>query len=147
MMTGVPMRTCVNRNSASGIRIRMQPCEAEYPIDAASGVPWIPTAGADKPIQRVPSGLPGPGGIGSASFAQSDGGGRHHGLRCMSTIDHVPSGVGYDDWPVATPKLLTARGPLKRVRRFEARRITMTGPKFAAVTFGCTGAVGSMIAC
>ena len=28
------------------------------------GVPWMPTPGADRPIQRVPSGLPGPGGTG-----------------------------------------------------------------------------------
>src|SRR5829696_5882110 len=132
MKTVVPTVTRLKSHSASEMAIRMHPWESEYPRDAASGVPWMPTAGAERPIQRVPSGLPGPGGIGSASFAQSDGGGRHQGFRCMSTIDHVPSGVGYDDWPVATPKLLTVRGPLKRVRRFEARRITMTGPKFAA---------------
>ena len=41
--------------------MRMHPCEAEYPIEAASGVPWIPTYGAEIPIHRVPSGLPGPG--------------------------------------------------------------------------------------
>jgi hypothetical protein len=72
----------------------MQPCETEYPIDAASGVPWIPTYGAVSPIQRVPSGLPGPGGIGLASFAQSDGGGFHHGLRHLTSIWKRPSGVG-----------------------------------------------------
>ena len=30
------------------------------------GVPWMPTPGAERPIQRVPSGLPGPGGTGSS---------------------------------------------------------------------------------
>ena len=64
----------------------------------------MPTAGAERPIHRVPRGLPGPGGIGSASFAQSDAGGYHHGLRHLTTISHFPSGVGYLDWPVATPK-------------------------------------------
>src|SRR5215211_7615964 len=112
MMTGVPTRTCVNRNSASGIRMRMQPCEAEYPIDAASGVPWIPTAAAERPIQRVPSGLPGPGGIGFASLAHSESGGRHHGLSCLVTIDQVPAGEGYCAEPVATPKVRTALSPL-----------------------------------
>ncbi len=86
MKTGVPISTWRKSHSASGIRIRMQPCEAEYPIDAASGVPWIPTYGAEIPIQRVPSGLPGPGGTGSESAAQSDGGGYHHGFRCKFTI-------------------------------------------------------------
>ena len=86
MKTGVPISTWLKSHSASGIRIRMQPCEAEYPIDAESGVPWIPTYGDEIPIQRVPSGLPGPGGTGSESAAQSDGGGYHHGFRCKFTI-------------------------------------------------------------
>ncbi len=81
----------------------MQPCEAEYPIEAASGVPWMPTYGAEMPIQRVPSGFPGPGGIGFAPSAQAEPcGGYHHGLRCIVTISNVPTGVGYEDWPVAT---------------------------------------------
>ena len=86
MKTGVPTSTWLNSHSASEMRMRTHPCEAEYPIEAASGVPWIPTYGAEMPIQRVPRGLPGPGGTGSASAAQSDGGGYHHGLRCMVTI-------------------------------------------------------------
>ena len=61
MNTGVPIFTRWNSHSASGMRMRMHPCEAEYPIEAASGVPWIPTYGTERPIQRVPSGLPGPG--------------------------------------------------------------------------------------
>jgi hypothetical protein len=65
-------------------------------------VPWIPTYGAESPIQRVPSGLPGPGGTGSLSCAQSDGGGYHHGSRHLTLISNRPSGVGYADWPVAT---------------------------------------------
>ena len=96
MNTGVPSFTRWNSHSASGMRMRMQPCEAEYPIEAASGVPWIPTYGTDRPIQRVPSGLPGPGGTGSAFSAHGDGGGYHHGLRCMFTISKSPVGVGYD---------------------------------------------------
>ena len=65
----------------------------------------MPTAGAEMPIQRVPSGLPGPGGIGSASFAQSDAGGYHHGFLHLTTISKWPSGVGYRDCPVATPNV------------------------------------------
>jgi hypothetical protein len=65
----------------------------------------MPTAGDEIPIQRVPSGFPGPGGIGSASFAQSDAGGYHHGFRHMTTISKLPRGVGYWLWPVATPNV------------------------------------------
>jgi len=57
---------------------------------------------ADRGIHRVPSGLPGPGGIGFRPLAQSECGGRHHGSRCLSTIEYDPSGVGYCDRPVAT---------------------------------------------
>ena len=85
MKTGIPTSTRRNSHSASAMRMRMQPCDAEYPIDAASGVPWMPTYGAEIPIQRVPSGFPGPGGTGSDSAAHSDGG-YHHGFRCMFTI-------------------------------------------------------------
>ena len=55
------------------------------------------------PIQRVPSGLPGPGRDRLASFAQSESGGYHHGFRHLTMIWKRPSGVGYCDWPVATP--------------------------------------------
>ena len=59
----------------------------------------MPTAGEEIPIQRVPSGFPGPGGIGFASFAQSEAGGYHHGFRHLTMISKRPSGVGYCDWP------------------------------------------------
>ena len=39
---------------------------------------------------RRPRGLPGPGGIGLASFAQSDWGGYHHGFRHLTTIWNLP---------------------------------------------------------
>ena len=111
MKTGVPTLTWSKTHSASGILIRIQPWEAEYPIEAGSGVPWIPTSGAESPIHRVPSGLPGPGGIGSAPLAQSDAGGYHHGLRCMTTISKFPTGVGYDGCPVATPNVRQGFSP------------------------------------
>src|SRR5262245_25832470 len=98
-------------------------------MDVASGVPWIPTPGAERPIQRVPSGLPGPGGIGLRPRAHSESGGRHHGFICMSTIRNVPVGVGYCDWPVATRKLRTSDSPLKSRRLLAPRLMTMTGPK------------------
>ena len=50
-------------------------------MEAASGVPWMPTYGDEIPIQRVPSGFPGPGGIGFAPSAQAEPcGGYHHGF-------------------------------------------------------------------
>ena len=55
-------------------------------MEAESGVPWIPISGSERPIQRVPSGLPGPGGTGSAPAAQSESGGYHQGFFCLSTI-------------------------------------------------------------
>ena len=64
MNTVVPTRTLVNSHSESTTCIRMQPCEAFQPIEPGSSVPWIPTPGAERPIQRVPSGLFGPGGTG-----------------------------------------------------------------------------------
>src|SRR6476659_4760470 len=112
MKTGVPIFTCWKSHSASGMRMRMQPCDAEYPMDAASGVPWMPTYGADSPIQRVPSGLPGPGGIGFAPCAHFEpGGGIHQGSRRIVTISHWPTGVGYADCPVATEKLVSRLEP------------------------------------
>src|SRR6202008_165336 len=95
MKTGVPTCTWLKSHSADGMNMRMQPCGAEYPSEAGSGVPWMPTPGADRPIQRVPSGLPGPGGIGWAPFAHgASGGGYPHGFRSMMTILYEPSGVG-----------------------------------------------------
>ena len=63
-------------------------------MEAASGVPCMPTPGAERPIQRVPSGLPGPGGTGFSPAAQGDGGGYHHGFSCLSTTVKCPVGVG-----------------------------------------------------
>ena len=64
-------------------------------MEAESGVPWIPTSGAERPIQRVPNGFPGPGGTGSRPSAQSEVcGGYHHGFRCIVTIEKRPIGVG-----------------------------------------------------
>jgi hypothetical protein len=57
-------------------------------------VPWMPTPEAERPIQRVPSGFPGPGGIGFSPLAHDEFGGYHHGLRHLTTTDQRPSGVG-----------------------------------------------------
>ena len=91
----------------------MQPCDSEWPIDHGSEVPWIPTPGALSPIQRVPSGLPGPGGTGLAPAAhESCVGGNHHGFLCLTTISKWPSGVGQAACPVATGKTRTRWVPL-----------------------------------
>ena len=111
MITGVPIFTCSKSHSADGIAMRMHPWDAEYPREAASGVPWIPTEGELMPIQRVPSGLPGPGGTWLAPLAQGDGGGYHQGFRDIWMILNVPSGVGYAAWPVATLNTRTTFSP------------------------------------
>ena len=64
-------------------------------MEAAFGVPWIPTFGDERPIQRVPSGFPGPGGTGFSPTAQADpGGGYHQGSRNLTMTSNRPSGVG-----------------------------------------------------
>ena len=106
-------------------------------MDAASGVPWMPTYGEEIPIQRVPSGLPGPGGTGSAPSAQAEpSGGYHHGLRCRLMISKLPIGVGYEDWPVATRKTRFSLSPLKKRSWRESRLITISWPRSFSVTFG-----------
>src|SRR5215510_8383379 len=103
MKTGVPIRTWLYSHSADGTCIRMQPCDSEWPIDHGSSVPWMPTPGALSPIQRVPSGLPGPGGTGFNPRAHASWvGGYHHGFFHFTTIWKCPSGVGYRGCPVAT---------------------------------------------
>ena len=54
----------------------------------------MPTPGLESPIQRVPSGLPAPGGTGLSPAAHGEFGGNHHGFRHMTTISNFPSGVG-----------------------------------------------------
>lgn len=51
--------------------MRIQPWEALVPTVSGYGVPWKPTE-SPKPIQRVPNGLLGPGGICLASLAHSE---------------------------------------------------------------------------
>src|SRR5919106_1197979 len=95
----------------------------------------MPTAGTDKPIQRVPSGFPGPGGIGEASRAQSESGGYHHGLRHLTTTRKRPSGVGYREEAVRVapdddhrPEVLARRLRLDLVDR-ELDRKPLVGDK------------------
>src|SRR5215207_9478931 len=100
----------------------------------------MPTPGALMPIHRVPSGFPGPGGIGFSFSAQSESGGYHQGYRCIVTMWKRPIGVGYEDCPVATPRRFQSRIPRKTLSTFDSRRITMIGPKRARVTEGSTRA-------
>src|SRR5436190_12946947 len=118
MKTGVPTCTWLKSHSASEMSMRMQPCDAEYPIEAESGVPWMPTPGALRPIQRVPSGLPGPGGTGFSPAAHGDAGGYHHGFLHLTTIWNRPSGVGYTVCPVETWNRRSNLMPSYTVRRF-----------------------------
>src|SRR5436189_5851435 len=105
----------------------------------------MPTPGAESPIQRVPRGFPGPGGIGFDPCAQGESGGYHHGFRHLTTILKRPSGVGYWVCPVATAKKRRYFIPLYSSRRFELRRMTITPPKFRRVTFGRSVGVTSRI--
>ena len=59
-----------------------------------SGVPWMPTPGAEIPIHRVPSGLPGPGGTGDSPAAHGLAGGYHHGFSHLTMMWNLPAGVG-----------------------------------------------------
>src|SRR5882757_4553971 len=90
----------------------------------------MPTPDAESPIQRVPSGLPGPGGVGFSPTAHGAAGGYHHGFFHLTITWKCPSGVGYVVWPVATPKT--------RRSRFAPRWMTITGPQFLRVIFAGT---------
>ena len=92
--------------------MRMQPWLAAVPIELEIGVPWMPMAEAEVPIQRVPRGLSTPGGTGPSPAAQGESGGNQVGLRCLVTMWKVPDGVGYAACPTAIPK----------VRRLPARQ-------------------------
>jgi hypothetical protein len=75
----------------------------------------MPTSGAEMPIHLVPSGLPGPGGIGWALFAQAEAGGyHHHGRLAFVTILKRPSGVGELRRPVLTVRARTSLTPRYR---------------------------------
>jgi hypothetical protein len=64
-------------------------------IELGLFVPWMPTPGAESPIQRVPSGFPGPGGTGLSPRAQTSWvGGYHQGLTHLTTTWKRPAGVG-----------------------------------------------------
>jgi hypothetical protein len=49
--------------AASQFAIRMQPWLPARPIVSGLFVPWMPIPGLFKPIQRMPTGLLGPGGM------------------------------------------------------------------------------------
>ena len=55
-------------------------------MEPAIGVPWMPMAGAEVPIQRVPSGLSTPGGTGPSPAAHGELGGNQVGFVCFVTI-------------------------------------------------------------
>ena len=94
MNTGVPICTRGYRFSTSEMYMRMQPWDAADPMDAELGVPCMPMPGAEVPIQRVPSGLPAPGGMGPSPAAQGELGGNHVGFICFSITWKLPTGVG-----------------------------------------------------
>ena len=90
-------------------------------------MPWMPTYGAEMPIQRVPSGLPGPGGIGSASGGPV--GRRRVPPRVALHVDDLEGAERRRvraTRPVATPNVRTSFA-FRRSRRslFEPRMITI----------------------
>src|SRR5437763_17113035 len=93
-----------------------------------SGVPWMPMPNAERPIQRVPSGLPAPGSTGPRPAAHAESGGYQVGSTCLETILSWPGGVGYAVWPTATRYWRSALVPLKRVSANRLRSITTDIP-------------------
>ena len=81
-------------------------------------MPWIPTAGTDSPIQRVPSGFPGPGRDGlEPARPVGLGAGTTTGSAACRRSASVPDGVGYHGWPVATRNIRTRRHPVEEAER------------------------------
>ena len=80
----------------------MQPCEAAVPMLDGAGVPCMPMPGLFRPIQRVPSGLPGPGGTGPIPAAHAESGGFQVGFFALVMIRKLPMGVGWAAMPTAT---------------------------------------------
>ena len=83
--------------------MRTQPCEAAWPSEPASLVPWKPTEPL-KPIQRATSGLSGspPGMVLPArSPAHSELGTFQVGFFCMLCTLNWPVGVGWPGSPTA----------------------------------------------
>src|SRR4051812_31069211 len=96
----------------------------------------MPTPGAEMPIQRVPRGLPGPGGTGFSPSAHGEFGGYHHGFFHLTMIWQRPSGAGYTIWPGATPNCFTSRARSYSESWFEARLITTTDENAFVSTCG-----------
>ena len=59
----MPTSTRGKRSSESLMSMRMQPWEALVPMEPLLDVPWMKTPEVLVPMARVPSGLPGPGGM------------------------------------------------------------------------------------
>src|SRR5437763_14291275 len=104
MNTGVPMGTRGYSASESGMCMRMQPCDAYVPIELSLGVPWIRMPGADRYRARVPSGVPGAGGVtGGSPAPQPVGAGLCHvGLSTLAPTSHAPSALTNPCFAVAT---------------------------------------------
>ena len=83
--TGMPTLTFSNSSSTSGMCMRRHPWLAAVPIDESAYVPWMPMAGAEVPIHRVPRGFPGPGGMGPRPLAHGESGGFQVGFVCLLT--------------------------------------------------------------
>ena len=96
MSTAVPTGTRLKRAMTSPTCMRMQPCEARFPIEYPSPVPWIPMPFA-MPIQRALSGLPAEPPatvVPCSSPAHGEFGTDHVGLTCLLVMEKRPLGVG-----------------------------------------------------
>ena len=85
----------------------------------------MPTPETLRPIQRVPSGLSGPGGTGSSPCAHGESGGVQVGSTTLLMMWKLPVGVGYADWPTATPNTIGAWPGRISVSECEDSSITM----------------------
>ncbi len=84
--------------------MRMQPWEADLPIELGTLVPWIPKPRMLSPIHRVPSGFVLPGGTTTCGPYQV-------GLGIRLTTRNAPSGLGVDGLPTATSYTRTTLSP------------------------------------
>src|SRR2546423_10712337 len=103
--------------------------------------------GASRYRARVPSGLPGPGGIIGGSLAAQHPGCRRQGLiqegfSALLMTDQLPGGVGKPAMAVATGYLRSTRKPLYRVSMLAVRLTTMVLPSLASVTLGFRASMG-----
>src|SRR5690348_15487573 len=111
--------------------MRMQPCDAEWPSDHVSVVPWMP-APLWNPSQRALIGSDGPGGImrPARSPAQALSGTCQDGFTCRSLMWYSPAGVSSPARPTAIGYVFASLRCRKRRSVYVSRFTTMNDGYF-----------------